>query len=63
MDESTQWVLSLSALGLWALAVWAVYFFFLKKHMRELDELPDEERAKLLETRRQRDTRLSRKGL
>lgn len=63
MDESTHWLLTLSALGLWALAVWAVYYFFIRHHIRDINEMTDEERARLLETRRQRDARLSRRGL
>jgi hypothetical protein len=63
MDESTHWLLSLIALGLWALAVWAVYFFFIKDQMKELDKMSLEERKKFLETRRQKDERLTRRGL
>jgi hypothetical protein len=63
MDESTHWLLSLLALGLWVLAVVSAYQFFVKPHMRELDEMAPEERAKILETRRQRDAKLTRKGL
>lgn len=63
MDESTHWVFSSIALGLWVLALWAVYFFFVRRHMKELDEMTPEERFKVLETRRQRDARLTRRGL
>jgi hypothetical protein len=54
MDERLHWILSLSALGLWTLAVWAVYFFFIRHQMKDIDEISVEQRKKLLETRNQR---------
>jgi len=63
MDESTHWLLTLSALGLWALAVWAVYFFFIKDQMKDLDEMSPEDRQSFLETRRQKYERITRRGL
>ena len=63
MNESMHWLLSLLALILWVFTVVGVYLFLVKPHMRELDEMSDEKRAKILETRRQRDAKLTRKGL
>jgi hypothetical protein len=63
MDESMHWLLSIVALVLWAFTVVGVYIFLVKPHMRELDEMTPEERAKILETRRQREAKLTRMGL
>lgn len=63
MSESEHWLLTLSAFGLWVAAVWIVYFVFLKEHIKDLESLTPEERARLMETRRQRDARLARRGL
>lgn len=57
------WLLSIVALVLWAFTVVGVYIFLVKPHMRELDEMTPEERAKILETRRQREAKLTRMGL
>ena len=55
MDESLHWVLSLTALGLWVLAVWAVYFFIIRRQLKNLEDVSPQGRAELLKTRRQRD--------
>jgi hypothetical protein len=55
MDERLHWALTLSALGLWALTVWAVYFFIVRKQLKGLEDLSPRERSKLLKTRHQRD--------
>jgi len=55
MDESLHWVLSLTALGLWVLAVWAVYFFIIRRQLKDIENVSSGDRAELLKTRRQRD--------
>jgi hypothetical protein len=55
MDERLHWIISLSALGLWVLAVWALYFFVLRKHMEPYEDYSREELAEIFKTRRQRD--------
>jgi hypothetical protein len=55
MDERLHWIISLSALGLWVLAVWALYFFVLRKHMESYEDYSREELAEIFKTRRQRD--------
>lgn len=54
MDETIYWIVSLSAIGLWFIAVWAIYFFVLRKYMDysrvELSEIFKTRRQRYLET-------------
>ena len=54
MDESTQWILSLSAIGLWFVAVWALYFFVLKKDIEHYKNYSRADLGEIFKTRRQR---------
>jgi hypothetical protein len=54
MDERLHWILSLSAIGLWVIAVWALYFVVLRKHMKDIDSIEPEKLTAVFKTRRQR---------
>jgi hypothetical protein len=54
MDERLHWILSLSALGLWVVAVWALYFFVLRKHIVSDENQNRKELAEFFKTRNQR---------
>jgi len=53
MDELSRWVLSLTVIGLWLLAVGLIYFFFIRRAIEAFELLTPAERAKALRTRRQ----------
>jgi hypothetical protein len=53
MDELSHWMWTLTAVGLWLLAVGLVYFFFLRGQMKNFDNITTTERAMLFKTRRQ----------
>ena len=53
MDELSQWVWSLAAIGLWLLAVGLIYFFFIRSAIKAFELMTPAERAKSLRTRRQ----------
>jgi hypothetical protein len=55
MDGSLMhWLWTLGAFGVWLLAVWSVYFFFLRKHIEDIKTLPKDS-INFFETRHQRD--------
>jgi hypothetical protein len=53
MDELSHWVWTLTAIGLWLLAVGSIYFFFIRHEIKAFDLISPEERAKALRTNRQ----------
>lgn len=53
MDELSQWMWALIAIGLWLLAVGLIYFFFIRGAIKAFELMTPAERAKALRTRRQ----------
>jgi hypothetical protein len=62
MDDRLHWILSLSALGLWVIAVLALYFFVLRKHIESHKDYSREELNQLLKTRWQRNQEMMTKN-
>jgi phosphotransferase system glucose/maltose/N-acetylglucosamine-specific IIC component len=54
MDELSQWVWALTAIGLWLVAVGVIYFFFIRHATKAFELMTPADRAKVLRTRRQR---------
>jgi hypothetical protein len=54
MNESLHWMVTLLVLALWVITVSSVYFFVVKRHIKDFEALSSGERAALLKTRRQR---------
>jgi hypothetical protein len=63
MDELSHWVLALTAIGLWLLAVGLIYLFFIRRAIKAFELMTPAERAKALRTRRQIWLDLDKKNL
>jgi phosphotransferase system glucose/maltose/N-acetylglucosamine-specific IIC component len=63
MDELFHWIWTLTAIGLWLLAVGLIYFFFIRRAIKAFELMTPAERAKALRTRRQILLDLDKKNL
>ena len=63
MDELFHWIWTLTAIGLWLLAVGLIYFFFIRRAIKASELMTPAERAKALRTRRQIWLDLDKKNL